>query len=194
MGLCIHYKGALKVEESLALLIDEIKDISDVHQWKYHIFERELKENSFASQEFDDSIYGICFAPPECEPVCFTFLSNGIICTPWALSYYLDTKDDVLMNSASVKTQYAGPSTHRMLVHLFDYISITYLKDFEVEDETGYWTERNEKKLNDNFERMNSLLEQVAGIIKTVKIKEGENFEVCIQELIRKLKDAKYNE
>ena len=54
MGLSIYYSGRLRKVEFLPALIEEIKDVSDVYGWKYHV-------------------YGICFTPMGCE----TIMSRG---------------------------------------------------------------------------------------------------------------------
>ncbi|OAV65981.1 hypothetical protein Barb6XT_02171 [Bacteroidales bacterium Barb6XT] len=35
MGLCIYYSGRIKNADSLPLLVEEIKDISEIYGWKY---------------------------------------------------------------------------------------------------------------------------------------------------------------
>ena len=194
MGLSVHYKGKLRAKEMLPLLIDEVKDIAGIYDWKCYVFERNLEQSGFGKNEFNNSLYGICFSPPACEPVCLTFLSNGIVCSPTGLNYYSETKSVSLMYGVSVKTQFAGTSVHKLIVHLFDYLSQKYLDDFEFDDEAEYWNSRDEKKLEEKFEMMNKLLHRVEGIIKTVKIESNGTFEDYFEELIRKLKGANFKD
>src|SRR5687767_2109859 len=113
MGLSIYYKGRLKFAESLTELIEELKDVAEAHNWDYHIFYTELNSSDFNKEEFDDEIYGILIGPPECEPLFFTFLSNGVMCSPIALQHYLETNNKILMSGLFTKTHYAGPHIHK---------------------------------------------------------------------------------
>ncbi len=151
MGLSIYYKGRLRSKELLPALVDELQSIAEGHRWVYDIFETDLHHADFNSESFDDDIYGIAVGPPNCEPLFFTFLSNGTICSPIGLEHYLETNNKVLLNQIFVKTQFAGPEIHRQVIHLLDYINSKYLSNFEITDETGYCTHRNEKLLIARF-------------------------------------------
>lgn len=188
MGLSIHYNGKLRSNEMLSSLIDEVRNVAEIHDWPYHVFENAFSEIDFGKEEFDDSLYGICISPPECEPLCFTFLSNGTLCSLISFSNYTQTRDKSLMHGVSVKTQFAGPSVHKLIIHLCDHFSVKYLTDFELIDEGEYWINRDEEKLDQKFIQMNFLLDQVEEAIKTVKIPREENFEDYFKALLRKLK------
>ncbi len=191
MGLSIYYKGKLKSKEILTELMEELIEVAEVHQWDYDEFETDLKNSDFNSEEFDNDIYGIILGPPGCEPLCFTFLSNGNICSPFALEHYLETKDKSLLNQIFVKTQYAGPVIHQLVIHLLDYISTKYFLDFELSDETDYWKHRDAKILNEKFEEMNRILNYVIDNLNSANLKPGEDLEDYFKTLMSNFKDRK---
>ena len=42
MGLCIYYSGRIKDADSLHHLIEEVKDVANIHGWKYNINEQSI--------------------------------------------------------------------------------------------------------------------------------------------------------
>src|SRR4051794_32345884 len=80
MGLSIHYKGRLKDASTLKLLIEEVKDIATNNSWEYFVFEEEFPNNAFSKKLEIENLYGLMIIPPESEPFCLSFLSNGIMC------------------------------------------------------------------------------------------------------------------
>lgn len=93
MGLSIHYRGKFNTTASLTKMIDEIKDIAKTLQWSFTFFETEFPEKSFETENYNDKVYGICFSPPECEPVFFSFLSNGKMSSFINLEFYGNSND-----------------------------------------------------------------------------------------------------
>ena len=80
MGLSIHYNGKLNKATELALLINEVKEIAVTKKWRCFIFEDTFEQNSFSEIAAIEKLYGIMITPPESEPLCFSFLSNGRMC------------------------------------------------------------------------------------------------------------------
>jgi len=79
MGLSIHFSGRLRKAEYLPALIEEIKDVSNIYGWRYHIFNTHFPNDTFENQTSFENVYGISFTPTKCETVSFAFLSNGIM-------------------------------------------------------------------------------------------------------------------
>ena len=181
MGLTIHYKGSLKTKDALAQLIEEVKDIAEIHQWKCQIFEKEFPMNCFGRKKFNNRIFGIAFDPPGCETVSMTFLSNGKLVSFNSFIAYIKSlgkhKDLIGSGASYVKTQYAGAEIHKILVHLFDYLSKKYFRNFIVQDEAQYWETRDEEVLRKNFAYMEGLIEGFASALETNAMKPGETFE-----------------
>ena len=80
---------------------------------------------------------GICFSPKESEPICFTFLPGGRLCSPLNLInkdiYDGNQLDKELIYTASTKTQYAGIDAHVAIIKLLRYLKDKYLiPDYKV--------------------------------------------------------------
>jgi len=138
MGLSFHYSGSFNQNASLTQLIEEVKDISEAQQWDYFIYDTAFPPNSFGRKEYDkETLYGISFSPPRCEPVWLCFLSNGRLSNPINLKFYNpsdDPAEQLYIDTLSVKTQYAGIEVHSFVIQLLKYIAPKYLVDFTLQD------------------------------------------------------------
>lgn len=196
MGLSIHYSGSFKKDASLSSMIEEVKDISETYKWKYFIFEEEFSEDLFGKKSYNDKIYGICFSPPECEPVFFSFLSNGRMSGPPNLQFFGNSKDkeyQKYLYMLFTKTQFAGIETHKLIIHIFKYISEKYFTDFKMSDEGEYWETGDEKILENNFKKYNYLLDSFAFGLQHFPVNKGETFEAYFIRLMQKIQKG-YNE
>ena len=95
MGLSIHYSGEFEPKASLWQMIEEVKDIAEIYKWPYHVFEDGFPAGGLAKSEYDQSIYGICFTPPECETISLCFLSNGKMSSVANLKFYGNIKSNM---------------------------------------------------------------------------------------------------
>jgi hypothetical protein len=195
MGICIHYKGRLKTENALPKMIDEVKDIAEIHNWTYHIFEREFPENHFGKKALSTAMYGICFSPPDCEPVQLTFLSNGEMRSPWSLkSDDFEEDEQDIINTLFTKTHYAGPAIHKLIIHLFDYLNGKYFSDFELYDEAQYWETKDEKLMYKNFHTLDKLINAVGDSLESNSMIPGETFEEYILRIAKEIHQQKEND
>ena len=156
MGLSIHYSGRLKNPALLPELIAEVKDIAEVYEWKYHVFEQQFPEGRLTGNSHDGNLYGISFSPPECEAVWLCFLSNRRMSGPANLLFHDpdDTdSEDLNLYTLSVKTQFAGMGIHRIIIHLLRHLQEKYLADFELQDEGHHWETGDVELLRTTFAR-----------------------------------------
>ncbi|MFV8343377.1 hypothetical protein [Flavobacterium sp. XS2P39] len=177
MGLSFHYKGALKNPLLLKNMIEEVADISQTNQWKFYVFEEVFPNQAFSVDSYTDSIYGICFSPPNCEAVCFTFLSNGKMCAFYNFESSKVSINDLDDNYISVKTQFAGPEIHKQLIHIFDHINKKYFENFDLTDEGNYWETKNEQLLKDTFEKHTNLIDGFDSLLENIPIGDSETIE-----------------
>lgn len=192
MGLSFHFKGALKNPHSLKKMIEEVTDIAQTNLWNYHIFEDQFPNDTFTVEPNYDTVYGICFNPPNCEVVCLTFLSNGKLCPFWDIEPSKIPKNELDDHYLSVKTQFAGPEIHKQLMVFFDYINKKYFENFDLNDEGNYWETKNEPLLKDTFKKYSSLIEGFDSLLENIPIGENESIEdylLRIAEMNRKEND-----
>lgn len=186
MGLSFHYKGRFNKKASLREMIEEIEDIATVYKWEYTTYNR-----SFPSQpdkdHYNDCVYGISFTPPNCESVPIEFLSNGRMSSNVHLEFF-GNSDRIdyqkYLYQISVKTQFAGPEVHMILIRLFKYLSKKYFVYFKFIDEGHYWETGDEKLLRETFSRYNELLDIVSHSIQSFPIMPGEKIETYFDRLI----------
>jgi hypothetical protein len=177
MGLSFHYKGALQKPQYLKPLIEEVTDIAKANHWKHHLFEESFPNDTFTVGTYNDSVYGICVTPPECETVCFTFFSNGRMGAFYNLelskAYDSEYEDEYL----SVKTQFAGPEIHIQLLTIFDYLNKKYFENFDLTDEGNYWETKNKTLLLDTFSKYTNLIDGFGSLLESIPLNEGENIQ-----------------
>lgn len=190
MGLSIHYKGNFKPSASFADMIEEVRDIAAAHDWKYTIFKTEFPKVYNKKTLYEDA-YGICFSPPECEPVCLTFAANKKLVGIIQFSLYDQGYKDSISEFISVKTQFAGTQIHKLVIHILKYVSQKYLEDFELQDEGKYWETGDEKLLDQKFNFMNRLLNAVQNVLETKPMKNGETIEEYFQRVLKNIQQNK---
>lgn len=184
MGLSVHYRGQLKKANSLLQLIEEVVDIAKTEYWRYFVFEDQFPNNSFSELVHPENLYGIMISPPESEPLCFSFLENGRMCgiINFQVLQLDGNSDEMQFYSVSTKTQYAGSEIHKKLILLLDYINYNYLVDFECNDEGQFWETRDEKLLEQIFERYTNLISSFTDVLTIFPITKDESIEAfCIR-------------
>jgi hypothetical protein len=190
MGLSIHYRGSFNAAASLKAMIEEVKDIAEIYKWEYTIYKDKFPVNSIGKTAYSQHIYGIHFTPPDCETICLTFLSNGKMSSSSHLKFYGNSTNKVeaeYLYMLSVKTQYAGFETHKLIIHLLKYLSGKYLKDFTVNDDGRYWETGDEKLLLDTFKSYTDLIENFTSSIENFPGKPGESFEAYFKRLLKQI-------
>ena len=144
MGLSIHYSGRLKEAVTLSKLIEDVKDVAIIEKWDYFVFENEFENQQFSDEIIIKNLYGIMITPPNCESLCFTYLTNGKM--SGILNYavlQMDGKiNENLTYSVATKTQYSGFENHKKIILLLDFIEKKYLEDFTCVDDGNYWETR----------------------------------------------------
>lgn len=183
--------------ELLPELVAEVRDIADVLEWPYHIYELDLKGKNFGSSTFSEDIYGISFTPPNCETVFICFLSNGKMSSPLLLQSFGHTPNHVeskYLYIISVKTQFAGIETHKALVQLFRYLNLKYFAFFKMIDEGNFWETSDEKILEDNFQKYNDLFKTFSSSLGKHPLKANETIETYMQRLLKIIREKKKGE
>ena len=190
MGLSIHYSGSFNKNSSLPEMIEEVKDIAEIYQWEYTIFEEQFPSKSFGEISFNQNIYGICFSPPNCETIWLCFLSNGKMSSPMHLEFFSNPRNEderQYLYSLSTKTQYAGINIHKLIIHLLKYLSEKYFQNFTLNDEGEYWETGDEQLLQENFNRYNELMQTVSSALENIPMKTDETFEKYFERILKQI-------
>jgi hypothetical protein len=196
MGVTIHYSGRFNPQASLTDMIDEVEDIAKMQGWEYHVFEREFPDTtatdgvpqSHPISENNDNLYGILFSPPHCDPVQFTFLGNGRMCSPLSLQCFgdsTDEEDQKYLYMLFTKTQFAGTEIHKFIVGLLQYLSRKYLLEFKVKDEGEYWETGDEALLKQKFEEVGTYIDVTQNMFESFPMLENETIEEYTDRLMR---------
>ena len=154
-------------------MIEEVKDISEIYNWQYTIYENQFPSGSLENDSFNDEIYGISFTPPSSQA---------------HLKYFRNSTDESekkYLYMLSTKTQFAGSDLHKLIVHLLKYISKKYLKEFNVIDEGRYWETGNEKLLEETFKHYNNFLDSVGFALDNIPLEANETFEKYFSRILK---------
>ena len=194
MGLTIHYSGRLKELASLSEMIEEVKDIAEIYNWKYHLYEQHFSIDELSKTDYNDKIYGICFTPPKCETINLCFLSNGRMSSAPNLEFFGNSTDEdyqKYLYMLSVKTQFAWSTTHKLIIHLLKYLNKKYFSEFKVIDEGHYWDTEDEKILEETFEKYTALLDSFGAALENIPLKFDETFEDYFKRIMQIIQDKR---
>jgi hypothetical protein len=194
MGISIHYSGSIAGPALLPELIDEVRDIAGIYNWKFNVYERLFPENTFGIPEYNQSIYGISFTPHGCETIFICFLSNGRMSSDAHLEFFGKTDEQPereYLYMLSVKTQFSDVATHQFIIQLFRYLNTKYFANFKLTDDGGYWETNDIEILKSNFKRNADLISCFTSALECIPMETGESIEnyfVRLLNLIQKRK------
>ncbi|HYW96581.1 MAG TPA: hypothetical protein VE870_13385 [Bacteroidales bacterium] len=190
--MTIHYSGRFKEGASLSKMIREVQDVAEANNWKFHVFNPEFPHD--IPPGVDKNLYGIIFSPPECEPVCLTFLSNKRMTGPTQVEHFLEAPNEEERKFAYMlftKTQYAGTDIHKRIIHLFKYLDKQYFDEFEVHDEGKYWETGDSHILEKTYRKYCNAIDSFNDALQNLPNKEGENLEEYLMRLARMVNKGK---
>ncbi|HET54553.1 MAG TPA: hypothetical protein ENN33_04980 [Ignavibacteria bacterium] len=188
MGLTIHYSGKFNPSSSLKEMVEEVKDIAEIYNWEYHIYETDFPVGSLGEENYDGEIYGIYIIPPNCEPVYLTFLSNGRMANEIGLKLWgnaIDPKEKSFLFMLFTKTQFGGSEIHKLIIHLLKYLKEKYFAELNVYDEGKYWETGDEKLLDEIFERYNKIFDVVETALNNIPLKPNESYEEYFKRILK---------
>lgn len=88
----------------------------------------------------------------------------------------------------STKTQFAGITAHKLIIHILKHIRKKYLDDFIVYDEGKYWETGDEKLLQKIFSNYEAAFDIFESALQNNPIRENETFEEYFNRLISRLR------
>ncbi len=212
MGVTIHYKGKLKSPDMIAGLTHEVEDICVANNWKHNIFTDEKPYGDFDLSNmdaFDDDdddddtdgkinhnlmpnsrkkpdlgLRGITFQPHEdCETLTLLFDKEGVLQSVFSMIFG-NPDNRIKYPPNFVKTQFSGIETHVKVINLLVYLRKKYFKVLKIEDEGGYYP-------NKNLEALSGRMEFIGNAIDTIRdVFENAEFDGSPEEVIDKMRDA----
>lgn len=204
MGLTIHYKAKLKPSINLKEMIAELEDISQTMDWEYACVDETINLDKKLAAHVNLNHWSeelrlegiIMKLHVDSEPFYMTFLGGKLI-MPVAIRF-LDPKTDAeYFWGAFTKTQFAGPKVHMAIVKLLKYLGSKYIDLIQVLDEAKYYDQMDELALQQSFEIMNGLLDQVDKALSPVRANPNEStadLMVRLEEILMKMrKDTNEN-
>jgi hypothetical protein len=161
-GVTIFYSGQARSETDMRQALDAARSVADRFGWKV---EDATVANANTYRivgnrkiQYSGPLAGIrILASPDCEPITLQFDSH------WTLDNF-------------VKTQFAGADIHIRVVELLRAIE-PYMSEFQVNDESEYWSSGNradlERALKGNFDAMERMKSDVPGMTGPVRSADG---------------------
>lgn len=193
MGLSIHYSGRFNKNAVLSDLITEVKEIAEVLKWDYEVYQKEFPPDISNDHTYDGKIYGISFAPPECETVFICFLSNYRMSSHLLLKFYGNSEhqpESDFLYMLSTKTQFAGTAIHKKIIEIFRYLNKkNNFEEFNLIDEGEYWETSDEKLLEQKFKENEDLIDNFSLAIETIPAKQGESYEDYFKRISKIIND-----
>lgn len=192
MGVTLHYCGQLRESALLPDLIAEVQDICQSMEWPCKSIDLLMDDGidpaviRFLAGEEASGVHlqGLSFQPhPESESVVLTFTPAGHLVAPFSViagDAYPEL-DDIYWTHC--KTQFAGPDVHMAVCHLLDYLSQRYLKNFDVLDESQYWSTRDKDQLYRLFQRTQKAIDSFADALENLDMPDVTDTEELVQRL-----------
>ncbi len=179
MGLSIHYSGYIINKAMIIPLIEEVEDICKALNWSTYIID-------------DEEIKGISFAPKGSEPIFLFFNADGRIVSLTNLVGQLipgDMDEEIILFTASIKTQYAGADAHMAVIKLLKHLSKKYFRNFTLYDEGYYWETGDENILRKQFRNYQAAIDTFCEALKDFRSRSDETVESLADRLERFLKE-----
>lgn len=166
MGLTVHYRGKIREYALVDELVTEVENFAKNLNWRYHLLtpgiNTPLKPINHEDPEPLPTVKGIILSPDKCEPIIFTFLEDGRICSPFMPP--MEAEDG--LPYMWTKTQYAGVDVHRSFVNLLRQLNKKYFSELIVVDEGQYWETNDEEVLQSQFQGYNLIVDSLANALE----------------------------
>ena len=182
MGVTIHYKGKLNSADYIDSFYEEMEDIAKSMGWKHTLIDR-----------FDNNdktpVKGVIIRPHEkSESLQLITDQQGNLRNVFAFEFAGEDSELTYMNF--IKTQFAPVEIHIAVIKLLKYIQQKYISNLDVYDEGDYWQTGDEKILKGKIDFLNKAMDQLEGILSSIKFEENETAESVadkIEEVLKKM-------
>jgi len=160
-------------------VVDELKDISEIMNWKYSIMDEDWDNPMTAELLHHENrveitghlpLKGIRINPhPDCESFSILFDKDGYLQS--ILGMVLNQKENQRSGKdyISIKTQFAPPEIHSSIIKLLKHLKNKYIPDLKVIDEGSYWETEDMELLIQKISFLNRKMNQVEELISSIK-------------------------
>jgi hypothetical protein len=196
MGVTIYYRGVFRHTSEIREFIDEVCDIATTNQWEYQVLDdswdqpvsiRISYDEEGAHYEGNSGLKGVILNPhPELDSFTLLFDSDGV-CRPLVEM----TETTARRHGVShLSTQDAGVEIHMEMIHFLEYIGNRYMKEWSIEDDSGYFTHREAEKARQVFEAVGDAIDAVTEAFDSIEMPEDlagkeEEFLDMVEQRIR---------
>jgi hypothetical protein len=202
MGITIAYRGQLKSPALIDKICRELKEIANLLEWEYTLLDEdfdkptdiklEVRENGceivghLALKGIDLNVH------KDCSSLSFFFDLNGILRDPFQMTEEGNENEDLPFSF--VKTQFASPGIHIIIVKLLRYLKEKYFQRFEVIDEGKYWETADEDLLKEKMEFLSQKMNALAQALENswIEIEPGDSdldILVKLEKILREMKE-----
>jgi hypothetical protein len=200
MGITIAYRGQLKSPELIDKICRELKEIANLMEWEYTILDEDFDKPTDIKLEVNEkgceivghlALKGIDLnVHKDCSSLSFFFDLNGILSDPIQMAEEPVENEDLPFNF--VKTQFASPGIHIIIIKLLRYLDRKYFQKFEVIDEGNYWETGDKDLLKEKMEFLSKKMDAFAQALDNswIEIEAGDSdldILVKIEKILREM-------
>jgi hypothetical protein len=186
MGITIFAQGKLNCIKDIPRLIEYIKSTAGEHGWKYHVINDDFDARHDAglspgnSEENTSHIKGtlglkgiVLNIDDGSEPLAILFDRGGVLTDMLQqLAWVQNEKQDDRFTVC--KTQFGNIDTHIRIVELLDELKQRYIANLVVNDEGGYWENRDRRLLAEKRVFLGQCLRRVEKVISSIEMRDDE--------------------
>jgi hypothetical protein len=160
MSVTLRYSGTLTDRSLLPRLREDFQDIAATHAWPVDLLDAPpvLERSRGRLQAPALVLEGLrVIVHPQTDPLWLTFDPDNVLTRlgdlplhsvrPNAVNAFLH------QSQASIQTGIGGSLLHKTVVGLLDYLKKAYVADLDVQDESGYWSTRDDAALRRLMDR-----------------------------------------
>jgi hypothetical protein len=196
MGVTIYYRGVLKTPELIQDLIAEVTDIAKTNKWATHILDNPWDQDIslYMSDDDDDprfegnaGLKGVLVdLHPDIDGLPLLFDRTGTCRSFEEMAEPEENRPAI----SHVSTQTAGIDTHIQLLGFLEYIGNTYMREWHIDDDSGYFLHQDKEKAQHVFDAVNDAIAAVTEAFNTIEMPEDirgkeEEFLSLIENRIR---------
>lgn len=169
MRVTVRYAGSLKDPGLIPVLVEEFQDIAATHAWPVDLVDGSFASTARGQREIRGrgatglktlspplALKGLkLIVHPQTDPLWFTFDGDGSLTRLGFFSVDIASSlgqpsrrfELIHQAQASIQTSIGGVELHKTVVGLLDRLKAAYVADLGVQDDSGYFDERDEAHL-----------------------------------------------